>query len=230
MSATVIIPAAGSGKRFGADTPKQYLHLNGIPVFVRTLQIFEQTPEVSRVVLAASAEFSGAIRQCRHKYGLHKIGAIVHGGAERQDSIWNALQEPMIKQSDIILVHDVVRPFITPEFIATLITAAHRYGAVVPGKTPKETVKRIGADGKVDKTYPREQLRLIQTPQVFQREILLEAYKHAFATDYQGTDDASLVEHAGFPVQVIEGLESNLKITTRDDWLLAEIILQQQSP
>lgn len=226
MQTTVIIPAAGSGTRFGAERPKQFIPLLGIPILVRTLQAFEATDAVQNIVIAASPRFHASIAELAHKYRLTKIAGIVEGGKERQDSIFNALQTSISAASDVILVHDAVRPFVTPGFIQTIINSAWEHGAAIPGLTPKETIKECTEAGLVAITHERSRLRAIQTPQGFRREVLVSAYHKARQHGFLGTDDASVVECAGFPVQVIAGEEKNIKITTPLDFAWAEFLLR----
>ncbi len=227
MRTTVIIPAAGSGTRFGADIPKQFVALGGIPIIVRTLQVFEETGAVESVIIAASQDFHEYLRALQSQYGLKKIVALVEGGKERQNSIMNALQTSICEASDVILVHDAVRPFITPNFITSIAEAAWQHGAAIPGLVPKETIKECSNDGYVRATHERSRLRAIQTPQGFRREIITAAYQKAQNEGFLGTDDASVVEFAGFPVHILPGIEENIKITTPLDfewcqWRIAE--------
>lgn len=224
---SLIIPAAGSGKRFGSPIPKQYIELRGIPILARTLLAFERVSSLQSIIIAASPDYHDHIRELAITFNITKIKILVAGGSERQDSIRNALHTDAAQLSDIILVHDAVRPFITPTFVQTLIDAAYVYGSVIPGIVPKETVKEVGNGSIVKQTHQRSQLRLIQTPQAFQRDILLQSYEYAYQTGFVGTDDASLVEHADFPIKVIEGLEENIKITTPMDWVLAELLVER---
>lgn len=219
---SVIIPAAGSGTRFGASQPKQFLDLVGIPILVRTLLVFEQTPCIQNIVIAASADFHLHIKELCDEYGISKCAVICEGGTERQHSINNALQTAPILSSEITLVHDAVRPFITPDFVARLVDAANSYGAAVPGLSPKDTIKEINADGSVRVTHQRQNLRAIQTPQAFRYAVLNESYKYAQRQGFVGTDDASVVEFAGGTVHVIDGIEENIKITTPIDFFYAE--------
>lgn len=223
----LIIPAAGSGTRFGSAMPKQYLPLAGIPILARTVAIVEQCPSIDVVVIAADAQFHQPISTMIAEHGIQKPMVLVEGGSERQHSIFRALQTAEAQRADLIAIHDAVRPFITPNFVEMLVAAADEHGAVVPGLMPKETVKEVDAAGSVRTTHNRNALRLIQTPQVFQREIVWQAYCKAQEQGFLGTDDASVVEFAGHTVKVVEGLEANIKITTPADWTFAETLLQR---
>lgn len=232
LRTTLIVPAAGSGTRFGAALPKQFVSLLDVPIIVRTLQVFEQTPSIDTVVIAASPDFHDHITELKQTFRLEKIAAVVEGGKERQHSILNALQTPVCAASDIVLVHDAVRPMITPAFVTRIVEAASLHGSAIPGLVPKETIKECDIlpnspdNAAVVKTHERSRLRAIQTPQGFRREILLEAYQKAHEQCFVGTDDASVVEFAGFPVVVVPGMEENIKITTPLDFRWAEWLLQ----
>jgi 2-C-methyl-D-erythritol 4-phosphate cytidylyltransferase len=225
LGVSVIIPAAGSGTRFGASMPKQFLMLHGEPILARTLRVFQQTPIVTGIVIAAAGNYHTHIRTIADEYGITKLTDIVSGANERQHSIWNALQTSNVQASDVTLVHDAVRPFCTPEFVQTIVEAAWQHGAAVPGLVPKETVKTVDENSIVQTTHQRSLLRAIQTPQGFRTSLLTAAYKQAQSVDFLGTDDASLVERAGHAVHVVPGLEHNIKITTPFDFLLAEMLI-----
>lgn len=229
VGVSVIIPAAGSGTRFGAALPKQYLDLCGLPILIRTLRVFEQTPCIHAIVIAASEDFHEHIQMLCHTHSITKLAAICAGGSERQHSIFNALNTAPILDSEIVLVHDAVRPFCTPEFITSLAEAARERGSAIPGRVPKETVKEISADSRVRSTPPRQHLRAIQTPQAFRRELLHSAYAFAEKQGFIGTDDASVVEFAGNTVFVVDGLEENIKITTPFDFAVARMLLETPS-
>lgn len=227
MNTTLVIPAAGSGTRFGASLPKQFVALAGVPIIVRTLQVIEQTSVVQNVVIAAASDFHATIAHLKQEYHLTKITAVIEGGKERQDSILNALQTSACAAAEVILVHDAVRPFITPDFVQHIVEAAWQHGAAIPGLMPKETIKEMSEVGTVRTTHERSQLRAIQTPQGFRREIIVEAYRKAYREGFLGTDDASVVEFAGYPVHIVPGREKNIKITTPLDFQWGEFLLHK---
>jgi 2-C-methyl-D-erythritol 4-phosphate cytidylyltransferase len=242
---TVVIPAAGSGKRFGSALPKQYLVLGGVPIIARTMLAFEHARGVDAIVVAAAPEFHENLRAMAQQHAITKLHEIVEGGAERQDSIAAALQTASVLASELVLVHDAVRPFVTSAFVESLAEAARAHGAAVPGLMPKETVKEIAGEvaGEiVAHTHDRSALRLVQTPQAFRREVLTAAYGVARAHGFVGTDDASVVEFANSvigvvgangvsstaaSIRIIAGLEENIKITTPMDWHIAELLVRQ---
>lgn len=227
MSVAVVIPAAGSGRRFGGDTPKQYVLLNGIPVLARTMLAFERTPCVQCIIVAAHPDYTEQVWEMASTYGISRLKACVPGGRERQHSIVNALAEQAVQQCDIVLVHDAVRPFVDAQFITAIANAADDFGAAVPGLVPKETVKEVDSNNSVVCTYNRAMMRAVQTPQGFRRDLLTAAYNRASEAGFLGTDDASVVEFAGYTVRVVEGREHNIKITTPMDMKLAQLLIAQ---
>lgn len=222
-----IVAAAGIGTRMGNSTPKPYLHLAGKPILAHTLGVFEKCKEVREVTLVVHPE---ELAYCQEKvispYGLKKVLRLVPGGKERQDSVYNALKA--LKNEDdleIVLVHDGVRPFVTPEQICRVIQAARSYGAAVLGLPAQDTLKTVTAEGEIRQTLERKDIWQIQTPQAFKAALLRRAFVEAYSRNFYGTDEASLVEALKQPVVVVPGSPLNLKITTPDDLALAEAIL-----
>lgn len=217
---SVVIPAAGFGRRMGGGTAKQFLPLCGEPVLVHTVRLFSQSPLVDEIVIAAhdvdlTRELVGA---------MPKVSRIVLGGKERQDSVWAALQA-IHSRPRIICVHDAVRPLLPAAVLEGVLRAAAQYPAQVVAVPVKDTVKVVGQDGYVTATPDRSTLWAVQTPQVFWAEELLQAYRQAVAEHFIGTDCASLVERIGLPVRVFPGSDENLKLTTPFDFAVAEAIL-----
>lgn len=225
MKTVAIIPAGGSGRRMGSGIPKQYLLLGGIPVLVHTLQVFQSSPVVDEIFLVVP---EGDIPEVRNaivgRYNLFKVSLIVAGGAERQDSVRNALAH-LREEHGIVLVHDGVRSFVSGELIQRVVAAAEADGAVAVGVQVKDSVKEVNSAGWVIKTVTREGLWLTQTPQAFRKPLILAAYERAAADGFCGTDDASLVERMGVPVRMIPGDYDNIKVTTPEDLTLGEAIL-----
>ena len=215
---TAIVPAAGRGQRMGADRPKQYLPLGGRPVLWHVLARLEASPLVTDIVLVVRRE---DMDYCRHQLSASgdfaKIVALVSGGAERSESVYRGLQET---HADMVLVHDAVRPFISEELLERVVAATREHGAALPALPVVETIKEV-ADDRVVGTPDRERLRQAQTPQGFNRELLLRAY-HAAGTDSVATDDAALVERLGHAVCVVPGEADNRKLTTPEDLAWAE--------
>lgn len=225
MKTVVIIPSGGAGRRMGGEVAKQYLLLAGVPILLHTLKVFQCHPWINEIILVVpQTDLIGVEREIIKPNELSKIGHVIAGGKERQDSVNNALQH-ICEEHEIILVHDGVRPFVTDDIIERAIESAKIFGSVAVGMPIRDTVKTVDESGRVSGTIPREGLWLTQTPQAFRREVILAAYERARAEGYYGTDDASLAERAGIPVQMIRGHADNIKVTTPDDLARGERIL-----
>ncbi|MBN2033352.1 MAG: 2-C-methyl-D-erythritol 4-phosphate cytidylyltransferase [Deltaproteobacteria bacterium] len=229
MKTVAVIPAAGEGVRMGTGLAKQFMEMGGKPLLALTLDNIERCSAVESVFLVVPAN---RVMYCRKeivdRYGLKKVREIVPGGKRRQDSVRLGLEAAQ-GDIDFVLIHDGVRPFIHPEFIAHIIRTALKYGAVIPVLPLKETVKEVGEDGRVVRSIERGSLRLVQTPQVFRYEDILSAHRRAAYENWQEmTDDARLMERMGIPITVVEGLEENIKITTPYDLELARFILRRE--
>ncbi len=218
-----IIVAGGGGKRMGGDLPKQFLSLGGRPLLDRTLSAFVASPRVDGIVLVLPPTQSGEVRESYRS--VKKVLAVVDGGAERQDSVRNALAA-VPAEAEVILVHDAVRPFVSEELLERCVERAREHGAVVPVVPVRDTVKEWDRVEKSLCTRDRSELMLAQTPQGFRAGILRHAYGKALEDGRQGTDDASLVEGTGYPVVPVPGEEANIKITIPEDLRMAEGILQ----
>jgi 2-C-methyl-D-erythritol 4-phosphate cytidylyltransferase len=223
MNISVIIPSGGSGKRFGSEIPKQFLDLDSIPIIVKTLLVFDSVKEINSILVPNIKEYNYLLESYISKYSFNKQIKIINGGLTRQDSVYNALKTAEVQNSDLVLIHDAVRPLVSINLINKIIDAAVMYGAVVPVTNPKDTIKQVDNNGFVDITINRSFLKNVQTPQGFDRKILFEAYNKAFSDGFWGTDDASVVEHFGNSVKTIEGEETNFKITSKVDLELAKV-------
>ena len=219
-----IIPAAGQGVRMGGK--KQFLKLDGIPIFIHTLRKFAACPEVSEIFMAAPAEDISAIEETLRAERLSKEVMVVLGGNRRQDSVENCLGV-LSRDTDLVAVHDAVRPFVTVALICAVIEEAARTGASILGILSVDTVKQV-QQTRIVGTIPRERIVLAQTPQVFRYELLKQAFAKAREENFIGTDEASLVEHLGHEVTVVPGSERNIKITTPADLELARFYLEQE--
>ena len=220
-----IIVAGGGGKRMGGGLPKQFLSLGGRPLLDRTLSAFTASPQVDGVVLALPPFLSDAMKTSYRS--VKKVLAVVDGGAERQDSVRNALAA-VPAEAEVILVHDAVRPFVSEALLERCVERAREHGAVVPVVPVRDTVKEWDRAEKTLCTRDRSELMLAQTPQGFRAGILRDAYGKAREEGRQGTDDASLVEGAGHPVVPVPGEEANIKITIPEDLRMAEGFLRNQ--
>lgn len=207
-----------------SSTPKQYLDLGGRPILVQTLEAFEECPSVDGIYLIVPPEQMDTVQKdIVEKYQFKKVHKVVRGGKMRQQSVWNGLRA-IRTECEIVVVHDGVRPFISRKLIEQSIMEAQKSGAAVVAVLAKDTVKRA-AKGKKVQTLPREEIWLAQTPQTFQFPLLMKAYQKAHQEDFLGTDDASLVERLGHPITLITGDYTNIKITTPEDLLVAEVLL-----
>ncbi|HSA58353.1 MAG TPA: 2-C-methyl-D-erythritol 4-phosphate cytidylyltransferase [bacterium] len=222
MKTFAIIPAAGLGKRFGAK--KQFLELAGTPVLVHTLRAFEETPSVQVVCVASPETEVEAVRSLATQFGLRKVLKVVPGGKERQDSVRLGFETAGV--CDIVVVHDGVRPLVTPEIIQRTIDGAVECGGCIAALPVKETTKRTDPDGFVVDTVDRNGLWSVQTPQAFRHEIFRRAVEQSARDGFLGTDEAMLVERIGAKVKVVTGSPYNIKITTPEDLAIAEAFLK----
>ena len=225
MRVIVLIPAAGLGRRMGAAVNKQYLTLADRPILAHTLAIFDCHPLIDRIhIISPAAEIDFCRAEVVERYAFGKVRGIVAGGAERQDSVANGLAAAAPDDTDIVLVHDGVRPFFPAGLIPEVVATAARVGGCVVGVPVKDTVKMV-SDGRITATPERRNLWLAQTPQAFPAAVLRRAYAEAARDGFRGTDDASLVERLELPVAILPGSERNIKITTPEDLILARAFL-----
>ena len=224
----VIIPAAGSGSRIGGSVKKQFLQLHGKPIIVHTIRQFENCPDVDEIAVAVPESAIVEMEAFTSQYRLHKVGKVLTGGARRQDSVTNVLKRLPLKDSDIVLVHDGVRPFIEPQRISHLIKSCKEHGAAVLAVQPKDTIRRSNGGGFFDETLDRTALWLVQTPQAFKASILVKAFEKAKKDRFVSTDEAALVERTGVKVRIVEGSYDNIKITTPEDLEVGGQILERR--
>jgi 2-C-methyl-D-erythritol 4-phosphate cytidylyltransferase len=236
MKVVVLIPAAGLGTRMVSGAPskrkpapsKQFTELGGVPILLHTLRTFAANPRVSEIFVALRKDEIAGFRERLVEQAqdvLQKKVELVEGGEHRQHSVANALAAVKAEDDDIVLVHDAVRPFVTPEIINEVVHGVEKHGAAIAGMPAVDTVKMVDrkADGAhITATVPRERVVLAQTPQGFRYAILKKAFDAAQGEGFVGTDEASLVEHSGHDVFVVMGSPRNLKITTPADMELAE--------
>jgi 2-C-methyl-D-erythritol 4-phosphate cytidylyltransferase len=226
MPYQVIIPAAGQGKRMGAGKNKLLLTLEGVPILIHTLRVFEADAECSGIILAINPSDEQEFKSLLKEYGIHKVSSLVTGGKERQDSVYNGLRA--VRSLDgIVLVHDAARPFIRLETIHNLVEAASKDGGAIVAVPVKDTIKKAD-DGRVAETVERSSLWSVQTPQAFRASVLLEAHNKAMREQFIGTDESSLVERIPHHVSIIEGDYDNIKLTTPEDLYFAEAILRKR--
>jgi 2-C-methyl-D-erythritol 4-phosphate cytidylyltransferase len=217
MSAlSAVIVAAGSGTRMGSAECKQYLTLGDKPVLVHALEAFQRCDAVRSIVLVVRADDVERGRRLALEYNIGKCSAVVAGGADRQQSVYAGLQA-LDRETEWVMVHDGVRPFVTVEQIERLWAAVQRHEAAVLAVPVKDTVKLVHPEGWIEATPDRSRLWAIQTPQAFRLDMLIRAHEAAQRDGFRGTDDAVLVERIGQRVRIVEGDYSNIKMTTPED-------------
>ena len=229
MKTDAVIVSAGKSHRFMEGRKKQFHFLGGRPILAHTLDKFETCPLVRSILLVVGQEdMDYCLKEVIEKYKFQKVSQIIPGGKRRQDSVKNGM-DALQKDADIVAIHDGVRPFVTKAMIEDSIHFAVRHGAVVLAMPVKDTIKISNPDGTVLKTLDRESLWQIQTPQTFQTNVIKEAYYRATEDGFIGTDDASLVERLGVKVHILPGSYTNIKITTPEDLLLANLFLKMNT-
>lgn len=221
----VVIVAAGRGSRMGTKESKQYLNLADKPILVHTLELFQRMDFVEEIALVVGSDDRERCQAWARDFGLSKVSAVISGGNERQYSVRRGLAAI---QSDWVLVHDGVRPFVTESAVENCCRTALRDGAAVLAVPVKDTIKLVDEQGIIVSTPDRRSLWAIQTPQAFRRVLLMEAHDRAEVECFLGTDDAMVVERMGVPVSVAEGEYTNIKITTPEDLPYAEFLLGQR--
>ncbi len=221
---TAIIVAAGASRRMNGVN-KIFTPVQGKPLISYSVAAFEASPIVDSIVLVLHADAVKQGEAMKRKFGWGKVTAIIAGGERRQDSVKNGLAK--VRSSRWVIVHDGARPCVGSEMIARGLAAAKETGAAIAGVPAKDTVKQVNSELTVDRTLNRSDLWLVQTPQVFRRDVIMQAYEGA-NTDV--TDDATLVEQTGVKVKVFEGSDLNIKVTTMGDLVTVEAILTQIEP
>ncbi|MFA5038380.1 MAG: 2-C-methyl-D-erythritol 4-phosphate cytidylyltransferase [Candidatus Omnitrophota bacterium] len=219
---TALVPAAGLGARMNLDLAKPLVEIRAKPVIVFTLEALQSHPLVDEIVLIFHEQGLQQARAFVKKYGLTKVSRVIQGGASRRESVRNGL-EVVDSRTKFVLVHDGVRPFVDEGCVTRVIEEAKICGAAVAGVPVKSTIKRINSHMEVEETLRRDCLWEIQTPQVFERELLQKAYLRSGKTSVP--DDASLVELMGKKVHVVMGSYFNIKITTQEDLVFADSII-----
>ncbi len=221
-----IIVAAGKGRRMGAGINKQFLNIKGKPILYYSLSVFSKHPFIDGIILVCSSdEIDYCKEQIVEKYNIKKVVKIVSGGKERQDSVLSGLRA--ISDCDVVLIHDGARPFVSYKIIEDGINHAKTYGACTCGINPKDTIKIKNNDGFSEGTLDRSKLFCVQTPQCFKYDLIMECHEKLIQDCGFVTDDSSVIERYGKKVYLYEGSYSNIKITTQEDLLIAESIIQQ---
>jgi 2-C-methyl-D-erythritol 4-phosphate cytidylyltransferase len=224
-----LVPAAGRGLRMGGSVPKQFLSLGGEPLIVQSLRTLQAAPVVDQIILAVpSADIDYCEKEIVSRHRFTKVTKVVAGGAERQDSVRHALAQVPV-DTEIVIIHDAVRPFMTQGMLAEVVVAARSGGAAIIALPMRDTVKQVRTDGTIERTVDRAPLWLAQTPQAFRRDWIEKAHEKAYAEGIRATDDAFLVEWLGYSVTVVEGSGENIKVTRPEDLIIGEAILASRS-
>ncbi len=222
---SAIIVAAGSGIRFGAKTPKQFLEILGKPLIIHTLERFESCSAIDEIILVLSAEETANFRQTAEKFKLKKLAKIISGGQTRAASVLNGLNAIDSQMTEIVAVHDGARPLVSIDEISATIEKAKKTGAACLVTAVTDTIKEV-ADGKIVGTIDRSNLRRALTPQCFRYEILKRAFAENEINEIV-TDECFLVEKLGYEIATVEGSAQNIKITRQEDFIFAENLLKQ---
>ncbi|MBW6410356.1 2-C-methyl-D-erythritol 4-phosphate cytidylyltransferase [Clostridium weizhouense] len=222
---SAIVVAGGRGKRMGTVQSKQYIDLNGKPILYYTIKKFLESKLIDNIILVVPAD---EIEYCKKEIlesNLLKVNKIVAGGKERNDSVFNGLIEA--KGSDVVLIHDGVRPFVSDSIIEQAIKYAERYGAAAPGVMPKDTIKLKDKNQFSINTLNRSDLVAVQTPQSFKFDLIYDCHKRIRTENVLVTDDTMVVEHFGNKVYLYEGEYTNIKITTPEDLVIGEYFISR---
>jgi 2-C-methyl-D-erythritol 4-phosphate cytidylyltransferase len=229
MQATVLIPAAGTGRRMGGSVSKQYLELAGKPILAHTLALFENHPLIDNIYpIVPPNDISYCQQQIVDRYGFTKVRKLVAGGPTRQESVKNGLaalaEDGLDQPKRPVLIHDGARPLFDSKRLSMLIDIVCQTGACTIGVPVKDTIKNVD-NNKITDSPDRNRLWQAQTPQGFQYQLIKEAFDQAAADGFIATDDASLLERLGHPVQMLKGDYRNIKVTTPEDILIAVALL-----
>ena len=223
----VVIVAAGTGSRMNMGINKQFIKLEGKEIIAYTIEKFYNNSNIEDIVVVVKEDESEFFKkEILDKYNFKNV-KIAYGGKERQDSVYNGLKL-LDEKCDVVLIHDGARPFVSDKIIDKSIEEAKEHKAIVVGVPVKDTIKVIDNDKNIVDTPNRSVLWAVQTPQTFDYNILIDAYKDAFKNKFYGTDDAMLVERIGSKVKMLEGSYNNIKITTQEDLNIGSQILRVQ--
>jgi 2-C-methyl-D-erythritol 4-phosphate cytidylyltransferase len=228
-----ILPAAGLGTRMGAETPKQFMELDGTPIVIHTVRRVASCVLITDIIVATRADVVASLEGSLRAEKFRQKVSVIRGGDSRQESVTRALQQ-VPEDAELVLVHDAVRPFVTVEQIARVIEEARRCKAAILGIPAMDTVKEVKRASLpedvalITGTIPRERVVLAQTPQVFAAKLLKEAFAKAMSDGVNASDEAGLVERLGNDVHVVLGSERNIKITKPADMELAKFYLERE--
>ena len=227
MKVSVILVGAGLGLRMGGAVKKPFMQIHGKPIFLHTIERFAQNDKIGEIILVVGESEIKSLRDTwQNALDTYKIKKIIPGGKRRQDSVYNGLCQ-VSSDAEIILIHDIVRPLVRTEHIDAVIDKVKETGAAILAAPMKATVKEVGDNLRIQRTIPRNTLWMAQTPQGFESKLILKVFSQFKNSDVEFTDDAQMVEKAGYPVYIVPGTDENIKITTPEDIRLAEALLGQ---
>jgi 2-C-methyl-D-erythritol 4-phosphate cytidylyltransferase len=216
MKIYVIIPAGGKGLRSGSATPKQYRKFKGKELIVYTLETFQKNKLISEIIISAEPAYFGLLTKLKKKYKLTKLKTIVKGGKKRQDSVYNGLKSLDAKKNDLIIVHDAARPLLPGDILTNAIKTATTKGNALVCVKAGDTI--IKGTNTVEEYIDRNNVRYVQTPQIFRYFDLKMAMQKAFDDNFYGTDESVLIKRIGKSINIVEGSFLNFKITTKADF------------
>lgn len=223
---SVIVVAAGNSERMDG-VKKQFIHLNDIPVLVRSVAKFDELPQVSEIIVVVSPEDLNEAKQMMYRYGLRKVTQVVAGGATRQQSVAQGFAA-CDRSCSLIAIHDAARPFVRQQDILQVFADAQEYGAATLGAPVKDTVKQV-KQSQIIRTPDRSKLYVVFTPQVFRMEWYTQGMTEAQRLGEDYVDDCQLIEKLGYPVHITIGSYTNIKITTPDDLIYAEVLAKEET-
>ena len=226
-----VVVAGGKGLRMQSTVKKQFIDLEGVPVIVHTLVAFDKHCRVDEIILVVpEQDLDFTCNDLLHRFSFSTPLHMIKGGVTRQDSVANGLEKALKicaqPETTLVLIHDGVRPFVGENLIDRCLDGALENGACIPVLGISDTVKRADENGKILCTLDRDGLFLAQTPQAFRLDLIVQAASHARNTNFWGTDEASVCEHAKIPVAIVDGGSFNIKLTSPQDLIFANIIIQ----
>lgn len=221
---SVIVAAGGLSRRFSTVSKKQFALLNKKPLLVHCLNTFNSNNNISEIVVVAPRDELLNTKKVINEYNFNKVAHILEGGKERRDSVYNGFCQ-LSADTEIVIIHDAARPFVTNDIIERTVISAIEYGASISAIPINDTVKKIYSNYKIEKTVPRENMWRAQTPQTFRYDILKKVYLETDLKSSLATDESQLVEEKGFQVKICEGSGFNIKITTQNDLSYAEHLI-----
>jgi 2-C-methyl-D-erythritol 4-phosphate cytidylyltransferase len=226
LKVSAIIAAAGLGKRFREVIKKQFMPFGGKPLIVYSIERFEESELIKEIILVVSEDSTSYCqREIVDRYRFKKVTKIIRGGEERQHSVKSGF-DSISNDTDVVVVHDGVRPFVTVSLIDEVIRECLKSGGAIAAIPVTDTIKKSSAKNDIEDTISREALWLAQTPQAFRYDLLKMAYEKTAIDGFLGTDESSLVERLGVPIGLVPGSQINIKITTHEDLLLGELMLK----